>query len=341
MTETAATERACEHARALELVRTSSRFVLCGHVRPDGDCVGAQAAMSRVLQKLGKQVWIYNADPLQPQFDYLAREVEYRTFSGGELPRHDVSVMLDFCEITRTGPMQKPLESSGSKKLVVDHHLFHGTPWWDAAYVDPRAAATGLLVLRMARALGVELDLVAAQGVFTSLVTDTGWFKYSNTDAETLTVAGELTALGVDPSRIYNAIYQRQSREQPHGLARALQRLEYFAEGRLAVIDLPKAAAGEADLADGDDLLDLLRSVAKVEVVLFLREVEHGAVKLSARSKTGFDVNQLARRFGGGGHAKASGATFAGERAAGLADVRARVVAAALEQLGPERPKNP
>jgi phosphoesterase RecJ-like protein len=104
-------------------------------------------------------------------------------------------------------------------------------------------------------------------------------------------------------------------------LARALARLEYHAQGRLAVVGLPLARERDADLIETDDLLDLLRSVRTVEVVLFLREQKDGTVKLSARSKTDFDVNRLARRFGGGGHAKASGATLAALTAAALEEL--------------------
>ncbi len=315
-------------AAALDLLRKGQRFVLCGHVRPDGDVLGAQAALHSVLERLGKTVWIINTDPLLPQLDYLGEGATYRVYEGGDLPAHDVAVMLDFNELERTGPMAKPLAAARSLKLVVDHHIFEGQPWWDAAYVDVRAAATGLLVRRIARDLGVPLDLRAARGVYTSLVTDTGWFKYSNTDAETFAAASEAVQLGVEPARLYNSIYQRQSRQQPLGISRALSRLEYYADGRLAVVDLPQAREGEVDLSDGDDVLDLLRAVARVEVVLFLREQKDGAVKLSARSKTDFNVHSLARRFGGGGHAKASGATFTGTS---IADVRSRLVAAALE----------
>jgi phosphoesterase RecJ-like protein len=317
---------------ALSLLRESRRFLLCGHVRPDGDCIGAQAALAGVLEKLGREVWIVNTDPPPPQLDYLARDSTFRVYRGGALPAHDVAVMLDFCEISRTERMEPALRAASSKKLVIDHHLFHGEPWWDAAYVDARASATGLLVRRIARELGVELDARIARGVWTSIVTDTGWFKYSNTDAETFAVAGELVAAGLEPARLYSAIYQRQGRTHPQALARALARLEYAGGGRIAVVDLPRARDGEADLPDGDDVLDLLRAVERVEVVLFLRETEEGKVKLSARSKTDYDVNQLARAFGGGGHAKASGATLPGP----LEEARRRVLDAAVARLAPD-----
>jgi phosphoesterase RecJ-like protein len=329
MSDSPSTPPDSAQSRALDLLRQGRRFVLCGHVRPDGDCVGAEAALARVLQALGKEVWIYNPDPPEPRFDYLAREVRYRTFeAGAALPEHDVSVLLDFCELSRTGPLEPELRASRSRKLVVDHHVAPGEPWWDEAFVDVRASATGLLVRRIARALGVPLDPTAALGVFTSLVTDTGWFKYSNTDAETLAAAAELCAAGVEPHRVFSALHQRQPLEHPVTLGRALATLEYAAGGRLAVVALPLQPAGAGPL-DNDEVLDILRSVERVEVVLLLRELAEGGTKLSARSKGDFDVHALARAFGGGGHRKAAGATIPGR----LPEVRARVVAAAEEAL--------
>jgi phosphoesterase RecJ-like protein len=225
--------------------------------------------------------------------------------------------------------MEAALMRAPSKKLVVDHHIHHGTPWWDARFVDVSAAATGLLVARIAQHLGVPLDATAARGVFTSIVTDTGWFKYSNTDAETLRVAAELVASGVVASDLYRAIYQSRSHVHPAYIGRLLSSLEYHAQNRLAVIQQTQAQATDPNLVDSDEVLDILRSVKSVEVVLFLRELEQGGVKISARSKSDFDVNALMRRFGGGGHRKASGATVEGS----MAEVRARVVAAAVQDF--------
>jgi phosphoesterase RecJ-like protein len=325
---------ASERERALELIARGRRFVLSGHQRPDGDCLGAQSALASLLVDQGREVWIYNPDPPEKRYQYLGEKVPLRAWQGGDLPVHDVTVLLDFSELSRTGELAPVLAAQSSKKLVVDHHLHHGTPWWDACYVDVAASATGLLVRRIARELGWKLDRAAAQGVFTSLVTDTGWFKYSNTDAETLATAAEMLALGADPARVYDQLYQQRSRHHPLYLAQLLARCEYFADGRLVLVDQPLAEKIDPDLVDSDELLDILRSVAGVEVVLFLREIQNGSCKLSARSKTAYDVNALARRFGGGGHKKASGATIPGK----LAEVRARILAAALEGFGAAAP---
>ena len=315
---------------ALELVRGAQRFLLLGHRSPDGDCAGSQAALASALESLGKQVWILNPDPLPPSLEHLSRARRFGVWRGGDLPAHDVAVALDFSEFSRCGDLREPVAAAPSRKLVVDHHPVHGEPWWDAAWLDVGASSTGVLVHRIAGALGARLDAAGALGVFTSLVTDTGWFKYSNTDAESLRVASEMVELGVDPSRMYAQVFQRASRERPLGIGRALGHLRYHAGGRLAVVALPAARDGEAELADGDEVLDLMRAVERVEVALFLRQARGGEIKLSARSKGGVDVNALARRFGGGGHARASGASLSGD----LEHCCAQVVEAALEALG-------
>src|SRR5258706_1033485 len=251
---------ALERERALELLARGRRFVLSGHQRPDGDCLGAQAALASLLVDQGREVWIYNPDPPEKRYAYLSEKVPLRAFTGAELHVHEVTVLLDFSELSGTGELAPVLQAQPSKKLVVDHHIHHGPPWWDACYVDVAASATGLLVRRFARELGWKLDRAAAQGVFTSLVTDTGWFKYSNTDAETLATASEMLALGVDPARVFDALYQQRSRQHPACLGRLLARAEYFADGRLVLVDQPLAEKINPDLVDTDKLLDILLS---------------------------------------------------------------------------------
>src|SRR5262245_50891018 len=253
-----------EQERALALLRSARRFLLVGHVRPDGDCLGGQGALARGLLALGKEVVILNADPPSSSFDYLVRELPYRVYSGEPLPQHDVVVLLDFNELSRTGPMAAPIQRAASKKLVIDHHPPAGAVWWDASFVDVRASATGVLVWRVLRALGAPVDRVVATAVFTSLVTDTGWFRYSHPDAETLTLAGELIALGVDPNAIFDALHQRRPADEPRALGAVLARLEYLAGGRLAVAHQPLGNEGAPPLEDGDPVLDILRSVAGV-----------------------------------------------------------------------------
>lgn len=324
-----------EKRRALDLLRAGKSFLLVGHRRPDGDCIGGEGALARGLQGLGKQVQILNPDHPGPYFDYFYSECPFGVYEGGPMPEHDVAVLLDINDLSRCGALEEPLRAAPSKKLVIDHHPFQGEPWWDAAFVDISASATGILVWYALHLLNAPIDDVVSKAVFTSLVTDTGWFRYSNTDAETLAVAAELVRNGVDPAVVFSAIHQRSPQTEPQALGSLLERVEYFAGGRLAVVDHPLGNAPYAALTDGDPMLDIVRAVEDVEVVLYLREIEPGLCKLSARSKTTFDVNALARRFGGGGHVKASGATIEGK----LSDVKRSLVESALEDLAIEVPE--
>jgi phosphoesterase RecJ-like protein len=299
-------------ARAVDLLRRSRRVVLSGHVRPDGDCIGAQAALASVLEALGKEVWVLNPDPPEERYTYLSDRLRYGVYPDDPLPEHDLAVLLDISELSRTGELAPALAAAPSAKLVVDHHVPSSEAWWDEAFLDVTASATGILVHRIARELGVELDALAVDGLFTSIVTDTGWFKYSNTDAETLAVAAELVGRGVEPAKLFSAIYQRLPASEPRALGRLLERLTYHEGERLALVELAADDEVARQLKDSDGLLDVLRAVESVEAVLFLRELDDGRCKLSARSKSWYDVHALAKGFGGGGHVRAAGATLEG-----------------------------
>lgn len=318
----------------MRLLGDARVLLLTGHERPDGDCVGSQAALARVLAARGQRVIVLNADPPDPTFAELGDGLDFRVDDGAPLPEHDLVVMLDGGDLSRTGALAARLEASPAKKVVVDHHLHDGDAWWDEAFVDVTASATGVLVRRIAAALDVPLDPLAARALFTTLVTDTGWFKYSNTDVETLTLAAEAVGLGVRPAEVYGDLFQRQSSEHPRSLAAALARTTYYAEGRLVLIDVPAVEDGaEAFEFDSDAALDVVRAVEVVEVAIVLRGIGGGRSKISARSKGAYDVQRLCSGLGGGGHAKAAGATLE----MGLDAAREEVVTRALAQFGDTR----
>ena len=318
-----------EQLAALELLSDAKTVLLTGHERPDGDCIGSQAALARVLAARGQRAFVLEPDPPDPRYVEVTAMADFRVDDGGALPEHDLIVMLDGGDLSRTGGLHKRLQASPMKKLVVDHHLHDGDVWWDAAYVDTRASATGVLVRRIAAHLGVPIDPSTARALFTTLVTDTGWFRYSNTDVETLELAAELVGTGVSPSEVFGEVFQRSKIDHPTTLAAALARTAYYADGRVALIDVPPHANGGPFDFDSDAALDILRAVESVEVALVLRALDPSRCKLSARSKGAFDVQKLCATFGGGGHMKASGATIE----EGLAKAREALVQRTLTQL--------
>ena len=296
-----------------DLLRSHASFLLTGHENPDGDCVGAQVAMARLLQQLGKTATIVNPDPLSRSFEFLAEHTQFHFGRGAaELPDFDAVILLDCAQLSRVGALGKRLAASGKPIGVIDHHVGSEHGDGDVCYVDASAAATGALVRRLFREHEVELDRCAAEGVFLSLVSDTGWFRYSNADAEVFAMTSELISLGVDPSRVYDALYRRNHAESPKILAAALSRHRLLCDGRLAMVSLDKhlAERGAKVDFDTDAVLEPLRSIEGVEVVALLKQRFDGAVKCSLRARGDVDVQAIAGRFGGGGHKKAAGATI-------------------------------
>ena len=296
-----------------DLLRSRTSFLLTGHENPDGDCVGAQAALSHLLRALGKTAHIVNPDPLSRSFDFLAEHTAFDHHrSADALPEFDVAILLDCSQLSRVGALGKRLAASGKTLAVIDHHVGSEHGDGEVCYVDATAAATGALVRRLFRELDVELSREAAEGVFLSLVADTGWFRYSNADQEVFAMASELVAIGVQPDRVYDAIHRRNHRDSPAILGDALQGYRLRCDGQLAMVSLNKALSDRGARAefDTDAVLEPLRSVEGVEVVALLKERFDGTVKISLRASGDVDVQAIAGLFGGGGHKKAAGATM-------------------------------
>jgi len=296
-----------------DLIRSNQSFLLTGHENPDGDCVGAQVALSQMLQALGKTVHIVNPDPLTKNFDFLT---EHTTFlcprSGDPLPEFDVAVLLDCSQLSRVGSLGKSIGKCGKTIAVIDHHVGSEDGDGSVFYVDVTAAATGALVRRLHAEMEVELSRPAAEGVFLSLVSDTGWFRYSNANAEVFQMAAELVERGVEASKIYDAINRRNHPDSPHVLAEALQESRLLLGGRLARLSLDKAMIERCSKTDFDTdiMMEPLRSIEGVEVVALLKERFDGNVKCSLRARGDLDVQAIVKQFGGGGHKKAAGATM-------------------------------
>jgi phosphoesterase RecJ-like protein len=311
-----------------DLIRCRQRFLLTGHENPDGDCIGSQVALFHLLRDLGKQVAIVNPDPIGRGYDFLLRHTPFGDARNGQsLPDFEVAVLLDCCQLERTGPLAARIRERDAVLAVIDHHV--GSDAGDGAvlWVDPAAAATGALVHRLYRALGLPLSAAAAEGVFLSLVADTGWFRYSNTDAGVLAMAAELAAGGVDVSALYDRLYRRMHPDSAAIMGEALRLHELRLGGRLALVRLDRTFMDRAARADFDTdlVIDPLRSLEGVEVVALLKERFDGQVKLSLRAKRDVDVQKIAAAFGGGGHRKAAGATVKLELGAAAAAVEERV----------------
>lgn len=305
---------------------------LSTHVGADGDGCGSEAALSRILAQQGITAQIVNPTPWPEMFRYLLGGVvvDRSEHGASAIANADRIVVLDISDVSRLGVLADAVRSHPKRALVIDHHMPGAEPPGDVMFSDVTACATGELIFDLAMAIGAEITPDVATAIYTALLTDTGGFRYANTSPRCHAVAAELLRAGVDPQLMYRRIYASHSLGRMHLLRDALTTLGVEQDIGLAWLDIAAGALEKYGLTgeDLDGIAEYPRSIAGTRVAVLFRDLGHGKVKISFRS-TDADVNALAKRFGGGGHARASGALVAGS----LESVRADVLAAARELL--------
>ena len=303
----------------------SDRFLVTSHVNPDGDGLACMLACGRVLRSLGKQVWLVTDGLLSPRYAYLPEVdtvVPYRDGLEAELPVANV-ITLDVPTLSRLERVAR-LVPKNAAILKIDHHP-SDDHFGRFNYVKVDVSSTAELVYSLCLGLGVRFDAALATCIYTGIAFDTGRFRFSNTSAMALGIAGEMVEAGANPQLIAEQLFFEYRPTTLSLLAATLQSLECFCDGRLAVLSLDHGQLGQERYRheDTDGFVDYAVSTQGVEVALFLREHEPGQVRVSFRAKHDFDVRAVAERFGGGGHRKAAGARFNGT----LEQVRTTLIA--------------
>ncbi len=318
--------------RVVETLRKARRVLFTMHRGPDGDALGSALALACALREAGRDVTVYTPDELPYNFRFLCgADRVVRALPEGAA--FDATVCTDSGAKDRLPPL--PAETG--VLLNLDHHITT-EPFGDINYVDPEAAAVGVLVYKIIKSLGLQISQNAAECIYASILADTGCFRYSSTDPESLRIAAEMLEAGVSPWEMTVRVYEQQPVARMHLLADVLKTLEVAPSGKLATLivtnDMIAKTGTHLDLTDG--FINYARSIDGVEVAACLREphVANGkpaetAWRVSFRSRGNVDVAAIAQRFGGGGHKNAAGCTVPGE----LAEVRARIAAETEREL--------
>ena len=299
--------------RLRPLLRSARTAALCTHITPDGDGIGAEICLHRHLTATGIEAHILNTEPLPERYRFLDPDGDVQVFDEGRHGRlvreADLIFMLDNSAVTRLGSLEDAIRTSRATKICIDHHNVV-EPFWTINIIDEEACATGELIFQIIKALGGRSDLRAAQAAYVSMVTDTGYFRYSKTSPRSHEAAAEMLTAGVSPQRVYQEVFQRSTEALVRLSGVALSNLRLGEGNRLAwiTLTLEKIRACRAEQEDTSDVVNELLSIDGVRVAALFKEQENGRVKLSFRSKGGLDVNRLAAGFGGGGHTNASGA---------------------------------
>lgn len=293
-----------------EVIRANDDFVLCGHVSPDGDCLGSQLALWNTLKALGKRATcvLVRDEPVEAGLVFLPGSEEMVPVERYDGPC-SVFVGLDVPIRSRIGRAVELLDRSETS-ITIDHHAVD-TTMCDHVYVDPDSASSTMLVWELAKLLMEKPPVETALCAYTGLVTDTGGFRFQNCDTRSFEVASELVEYGVDPAYVAMWVFQTRSL--------ASLKLEELVIGRMRVIAGGQAVLSWTERADyerlgavkedADPLIDVIRTLAGTRVACVLREQQEN-IRGSLRSKDDTDVSVLARELGGGGHRAAAGITL-------------------------------
>jgi bifunctional oligoribonuclease and PAP phosphatase NrnA len=304
----------------------SRRAVLTTHLNADGDGAGCEAALVSWLRANGTEAWIINPTQFPDAFRFLIEEPSWVVEAGSPQAQElcdqaDLAVVLDTGEVPRIGRVRSLIREL--RTVVVDHHQPGEQPIGGISFRDPDACATGELVFDILQAARGPWPEMALQGMYVAILTDTGGFRFTNATPGAHRVVAELISMGVDPEEMHEHVYGAAPLRRYRLLRHALETLELDEEAGIAWMVIPFDALRElgATPDDMEGLVDVPRGIQGVRVGLLFRQTTTGEVKVSFRSNGPVNVNELAKRFGGGGHIKASGAMVPGPLEAAVATV--------------------
>lgn len=314
----------------LKRLRDDNRFLLTSHANPDGDAIGSEIGLARLLRSLGKGAVIWNRDEAPTLYRELPGVTRIHT--GEEPPAgfpdgFDAVIVLECPSLDRTG-LEEHLGQL--PQLNIDHHMGN-EHYAEVNWVDPAAPAVGEMIYRLAQGLMVEPDAQTATALFLTLVSDTGGFRFPNATAEAFDAGAALVREGARPEQVAEWLYESRPLSSIRLLGEMLQSLELHADGAIATVLLSQEmfARSEAQASDTEGLVDVPRSIAGVRTVALLRQTGDDQFKVSLRSAGDIDVEKIARAAGGGGHKNAAG--FATEGT--VDELRQRLVTELTEAL--------
>ena len=295
-------------------IKKAQHILLTSHSDPDGDAVSSLLALGLALNHLDKKVTLYNTSPIPAVYRFLpAVERIVRRIRKAET--YDVALVLDCGDLSRVGQASATI-SQIPVVINIDHHISN-TGFGDLQLIDANACSTAELVYRLIKTLKVPLDREIAVSIYTGILTDTGSFRFSNTNQAAFAICHEMTELGVEPHRVAQHVIGTYSLERIKLLNLALDSLEISENGKMSVMTVTNAMFDftETQPEDVDGMINYARRIQDVKVAALIQEQRNGRSKsegrrrfhVSLRSDGSVDVAAIAAAFGGGGHAGAAG----------------------------------
>ena len=298
----------------VERLRGARRVLAVSHENPDADTLGATLGVVRIVASLGGTADAVCTDPIPPLYDFLPEVERFRTDPDDDAP-YDLLVVSDCGTLDRIGAVRgrHPELFDRLPRVVIDHHASNAAAA-ETDWIEPDSAATCEMVTLLAARLGLPLDSgdgALAAALMAGIVMDTATFAHPNATPRTLAVSAALVEAGAPLSDISRRLYRSKPSAQLRLFGRVLDRLDAADSGRVihsTLLDADLAATGALP-AQSEGIIDLLAQADEAEVAILFKEAGP-STRISVRTKPGgVDATVLTGRFGGGGHARAAGAT--------------------------------
>lgn len=291
--------------KILDLLTKANNIAIFTHINADSDALGSVGALSRILQKTGKNCDIFLNEKPTWKYDFLSLENVKFELSK----KYDLYVALDVSDIKRLGVFAE--EFSKQKNTVcIDHHAVR-TQTAKEEFVDAVSASTCEMLFEIFESQNYEIDAVTAGCLYCGIIGDTGGFMYSNTTAKTHEIASKLITYGADINLINKNLFGTHTLQELEQIQKVLSRMQIVDDIAISYV-LQKDKSDSDDIFNSGELVSILRSVAGIEVAVLIKQVKGRNFSVSLRSNDYFDVALFAGRFGGGGHKRAAGMSLVG-----------------------------
>ncbi len=313
------------------VIKNATSIMLTTHENPDGDGLGAESGLYYHLKEQNKDVRIINYSPLPREYKYLNSDNIFECYDNEShddwIKDIDLAIVFDVGDFLRIRTLVNTIEKYDIETMNIDHHPHPDDNVFTYNLVNLSAAATGCMVydyLKVVRDKPISKNSLL--GIYTAMMTDTGCFRYSNTDNKCHEIAIECLNIGIETHKIYQHIYENSTRSRIKLMGEFLSNLKYELDGTFAwfIISNEMMKVANATRSDVDGFTDMVRTISGVEVSLMIFQQNDSSCRINFRSKGRYSVNDIAKEMGGGGHAFAAGAVVNGS----LKDVSSKVVKA-------------
>ncbi len=292
----------------ISFLKEEDNFFIATHINPEPDAIGSSLALSMALESIGKKTFLYDRDGVPEIYAFLPGQENFKR-NIAPLDTRELSLILLDCNT----PDRAGIENTTFKySVVIDHHETENN-FGDIKWVEPQAAATGMMIFSILKELGISLTKDIASNLYAAIAIDTGTFRYSNTTADVLRVGAELIEAGANPGSIANSLYETWSKQRFNLLIMSLNTLEII--DNIAILFITKEMFQKTGTCpdDTENFTNFPRMIKDIQITALFRQEEDDLWKISLRSKGNINVAKTALYFKGGGHKNAAGYKIRGD----------------------------